>query len=459
MEKLSAINVCCPFPRTNRGGKKVTIVTTRQCCRGYARFPHRKGPNAQCVKVEMVSFEQAAKKYGYSDFLATLKKANITQDVVEQSTLLLPLKMGKDAPLPSADNETSVEMDNWIENSIQPDDILDYLIPNKTIDLEEIENETVVKTENGHSIRFNVFPRASRNVSDYEYRYHYTANCVPVVKPKIFASEGMVLGLEKDLIVAEVTLMDMLKDREDLSMFSQMVENYNLTELLAEQDALTVLAPNDDAFAKLSAIEQRMLMSGDECASDYMSNHILGLTLCSSAVVKNARAHVQNLVKHTMSFEREANDQILINGVARAIESDLMATNGVLHVIDEALPSDAAMTVLSLLMDQNSTIFADLIVKSGFADEFEDLRGVTFFAPTDKALRNSPWKYALDSNATNLMKNQSLYDFLANHISGSVIGSHEFRTGFVKTMAKQELKMNSILNVSLLRWGKIQVKI
>lgn len=392
---------------------------------------------------------EAAKMYGYPDFTSTLKQANITQDQIDQSTLLLPLRLENDSLMNmDVDNETSMEMDNWAENSILPDDILEYLIPNKTIDLEEIENETVVKTENGHIIRFNVYPRANNNVSDYEYRYHYTANCVPVVKPKIFAKEGMVLGLAKQLIVAETTLMDMLRDREDLSMFTQMVENFNLTDILEHQDAITVLAPNDMAFSNMSEIEQRMLLSGDECASEYVANHLLGLTLCSSAVVKNARAQVQNLQKHTLSFEREANDQIIINGHSRSAEMDLMATNGVLHVLDQALPSDKSMTVLSLLMNRNSTIFAELIMKSGFEEQFEDLRGATFFAPTNKAMQNSPWKTALDNNSTSLMKNQTLYDFLSNHISGSVIGSHEFRTGFVKTMAKQELKMNSMLNVS-----------
>lgn len=427
----------------------MTTVTTRGCCKGYARFPQRQGPNAGCVKVNMVSFMEAAKMYGYPDFISTLKQANITQDEIDQSTLLLPLRMDNDSIMNmDVDNDTSMEMDNWAENSILPEDILEYLIPNKTIDLEEVENETVVKTENGHVIRFNVYPRANNNVSDYEFLYHYTANCVPVVKPKIFAKEGMVLGLAKQLIVAETTLMDMLRDREDLSMFTQMVENFNLTDILEDQDAITVLAPNDMAFSNMSEIEQRMLLSGDECASEYVANHLLGLTLCSSAVVKNARAQVQNLQKHTLSFEREANDQILINGHSRSVESDLMATNGVLHVLDQALPSDKSMTVLSLLMNRNSTIFAELIMKSGFEEQFEDLRGATFFAPTDKAMQKSPWKTALDNNSTSLMKNQTLYDFLSNHVSGSVIGSHEFRTGFVKTMAKQELKMNSLLNVS-----------
>lgn len=421
----------------------MTVVTTRQCCQGYGRFPHRHGPNAGCVKVEMMSFEAAAKKYGYSEFLETLKMANVTQDQVEQSTLLLPLRGEmKESENFIDKNNTSIELETE-SFPITTEDILEYVISKKSIDLEEIENEEVVETESGHGVRFNVYPRHSRNETDYEYRYHYTANCVRILKPKIFAPEGMILGLEKQLPFAEKSLSDLLNEREDMSKFSQMVENFNLTELLDEQDALTILAPNDEAFSNMDAIEMRMLISGDECVEEYVKNHILGLTMCSSAVVRNRKANVQNILKQTLTFERDdENDQVLINQFSRAIETDLIATNGVLHVLDKPLPSEIAMTVLSLMKNKNSTIFAELLLKSGFAEQFEDLRGVTFFVPTDMALKETQWKKALDSNSTYLVKNASLHDFLSNHIVDNVIGSHDFRTAFVKTMAKQELKMN-----------------
>lgn len=424
-------------------------MSTRKCCIGYARFPHRQGPNAPCVMIEMASFEEAAKKYGYPDFTATLMMANITQDHIKQSTLLLPLKSeAMKITLTFKDNATTdTEMDGSEDSSITIEDIMEYFIPNKTIDLEEIENEAVFETENGHTIRFNVYARSVANSSDYDYRYHYTANCVPVVMPKIFTAAGMVLGLEKQLTVAEVNLMELLRERDDLSMFTQMVENFNLTDLLVDQDGLTIFAPNDEAFANLNKIEQRMLVSGDECASEYASNHILGLTLCSSAIVNNSKAHVKNMLKHTLSLERDTNGTVVINAISRAIETDIMATNGVLHVVDNPFPTDAVMTVTALLKSRNSSIFAGLLMRSGFVDQFEDLRGVTFFVPTDKALQSSEWGRALDNNPESLKKNATLYEFLSNHIVDQVIGSPDFRNAYITSMANQKLKMNLILNV------------
>lgn len=236
---------------TNRGGKKITTIQTRACCHGYSRFPQRQGPNAACLKVEMVSFEAAIEKYGYMEF-----PANITRNMLRNGTMLLPVKV--------ASNEA--DQSSEVHSMISSEQILDYIIPNRTIDLEEIENEAIVETENGHSIRFNVYPKSVGNESNYEFLYHYTINCVPVVKPKIFATEGMVLGLESDLKIAEQNLMEILQDRPELSMFTKMIQNYNLTEVLQSQDAITVLAPNNDALGKMNPIERRLLMAGDQCA-------------------------------------------------------------------------------------------------------------------------------------------------------------------------------------------------
>lgn len=151
-----------------------------------------------------------------------------------------------------------------------------------------------------------------------------------------------------------------------------------------------------------------------------------------------------------MTFEREAGSgEIVINHVSKATELDLMGTNGVVHIVDKVLPSDASMTVASLLQKKNSTIFAELLMKSEYAEDLENLRGVTMFVPTDEALENSIWKAALDRDSSTLIRNHTLNKFLTNHIISGIIGSHEFRTNYFKSMAKQDLKMNSILNVSL----------
>lgn len=248
--------------RTNRGGKKLTITETRECCRGFSRFPRRDGPNANCVKVEVLSMDVAASKYSYPVFADLLKQANISATVLQNSTLLLPLKLKLEN---SSNNGTDLDT----QESIMGEDILEYLIPNRIIELEVMDNEEKIETQNGHKIRFNVFPRSVETVDkdEYDYAYHYTANCVPILKPKIFSGEGSIIGLKEPLIVPEDNLMDVIRGRDELAMITQLLEKANLTDLLENQDALTVLAPNDEAFTKLDDVDQRALMMGDKCAT------------------------------------------------------------------------------------------------------------------------------------------------------------------------------------------------
>lgn len=184
------------------------------------------------------------------------------------------------------------------------------------------------------------------------------------------------------------------------------------------------------------------------CFQEYIKNHLIGLTFCSSAVVKNAKAHVDNVLNRSMTFERQHNESdIIINENASILEEDLMGTNGVVHVIDTLL-SGSPMTAVSTLKQNDGTIFAKLLEVSGLTDKLEDLQNVTIFAPTDKALKASTWNVELERNSLSLENNATLVRFLLNHISKGTIGTQLFRTGLLSTKAKETLKMNIISNVS-----------
>lgn len=83
------------------------------------------------------------------------------------------------------------------------------------------------------------------------------------------------------------------------------------------------------------------------------------MTFCSVAVVDDAKTSAINTLGEKMNLERVAANKssrseatseiedltgtksILINGEARITEADIMATNGVLHVVDTLLPTES----------------------------------------------------------------------------------------------------------------------
>lgn len=203
----------------------------------------------------------AAAKYSFPAFADLLKQANISSADLQNSTLLLPLRL-KSETAEAAANGTDLET----QESILGEDVQEYFIPNRVVELEVVENEELIETQSGHKVRFNVYPRSDEQKAEYDYAYHYTANCVPILKPRIFTGEGTIIGLKEPLVVPEENLVDLIGGRDDLTMFNELLEKANLTEFLAT-DAITVLAPNNDAFAQLDDVERQALFMGDRCAT------------------------------------------------------------------------------------------------------------------------------------------------------------------------------------------------
>lgn len=77
---------------------------------------------------------------------------------------------------------------------------------------------------------------------------------------------------------------------------------------------------------------------------DILQNHFLEMTLCSAAVDDFTKVSVTNALGVNVIFERADNEtehynegDLIINGESKVFETDLMATNGVMHIIDGVL--------------------------------------------------------------------------------------------------------------------------
>lgn len=249
--------------RSNHEGRKKTKTVTRQCCHGYARS-RKDGPNATCEKVVLLSFQETAEQFGTPDFLGIFKNNNFTDKFVTNSTLFVPLLQALGEHLGELNNRTTTTTTSTSSSPRDVSIIFDHYI-NNYIQVEYVENEQVFQTNNNHSVRFNVFPRPPSD-DVFEYPHQYTANCIPIVKPNVFALTGVVLGIEREIVPVKNNVMELIRNRNDLSIFKQVLEKTNLTDFLENQDAITILAPNDKAFESLSPALGRALVQGNMCA-------------------------------------------------------------------------------------------------------------------------------------------------------------------------------------------------
>jgi len=115
--------------------------------------------------------------------------------------------------------------------------------------------------------------------------------------------------------------------------FSKLVEalnKVNLTNTIDTTKTLTIFAPNDDAFAKL----------GDKAASltpeqlkDILSLHVVP-SVAYSTDVKSGES-VESLQGGKLVFAINGQD-VSVNG-AKIVKTDILTSNGVIHVIDTVL--------------------------------------------------------------------------------------------------------------------------
>lgn len=202
-----------------------------------------------------------------------------------------------------------------------------------------------------------------------------------------------------------------------------------------------------------------------------MKNHILDMTFCSAAVFEGAKTNVLNKLGERMMLElkeqtkKESDAEnvtpsevedlvgkklITIDGKAQIVEPDVMATNGVMHVIDALLPTDSSLPLTSMLESRNLTYFKMLLELNGIDEIVDSYENVTCFAPTNEALESNEWMKKLESDPSSLKDNEELTKFLQYHIAKPLVKTCDLTERSLNTEAGENVRINLYSTVSLI---------
>jgi uncharacterized surface protein with fasciclin (FAS1) repeats len=120
----------------------------------------------------------------------------------------------------------------------------------------------------------------------------------------------------------------------DLSTFFKAVKASGLTDTLKGAGPFTVFAPTDEAFAKLPAetLEELFRPQNKERLRDILIAHIFAVGATSGEMSKLNGA--VTLKRNALPVE--TNGGVRVGGAA-VTQADIMATNGVLHLVDTVL--------------------------------------------------------------------------------------------------------------------------
>jgi len=453
----------------NQRGKKRTFTVTYKCCPGYGR--RRSGlESSPCEKLELESLDKTIENLGAKEFMRSANKT-LVEEEMKDVTVFAPVDasftefaermLENNLVVVPLNPNSRTRRETKGEQAVNTRDLVQAHMIDGIYDIEEIENEQILTTRYNTTVRLNVFPRPPSD-RNYDYPYSYTANCVPILKPNVMATNGMVHMIKGVLLPPEKTVMEMLKERPDMAVFTTVLERTKLDKMLMDETKhFTILAPTDSAFEKLEPQLRKKLKEGRGCASNILKNHILDLTFCSSAVAENAKTSAYNLLGEKLEFEfnednakNDGNEiadmtnvrEILVNGEARLIAVDMMGTNGVVHIIDAMLPTESAQPATQTMKEQNSTVFEQLLAAGNLNDYVDDLMNATLFVPTDRAFESSEygryWLEMLDKSPAKLKNNEELKAFIDNHISQPLIKTCDLNAGNIKSKADRDLRVN-----------------
>ena len=137
-------------------------------------------------------------------------------------------------------------------------------------------------------------------------------------------------------------------------------------------------------------------------------NHVLPNVVCSGVV--EGRVKTNNLLSSLLLLSRSEAGEVMVEG-SKLIIRDMMATNGVVHLIDRVLVPATAKTLATALEDR--PLLSSLIETAGLSDQFASLTNATLFLPSEEAIKELP-----DAQLEQLKEEpQSLKDLLSFHVS------------------------------------------
>lgn len=140
-------------------------------------------------------------------------------------------------------------------------------------------------------------------------------------------------------VVPNGDLMDTMRSSGQFKTFVKAVDATNLTSVLKTNKNLTVFAPTDAAFAALPAGELDRLMADKAALQKLVIHHVINARV-DSTKIKGAKGPVTTVANDAV--ELDGSGDTLKADNATIVQPDVMAANGVLHVVDRVLKPGAA---------------------------------------------------------------------------------------------------------------------
>jgi len=187
--------------------------------------------------------------------------------------------------------------------------------------------------------RFNLRYEDVLDSSDYEskvdnYRLAYENTGDYAARNLVAGSQEILTTTSNGSIVsADQSIADVIQNAVDLTMFSRALRTARLMKIVRGPGPLTVFAPNDAAFAKLSTDEVNALMSDRNTLTRFVDYCIIPRRIDAAAAMAMTSPTSPATLEGDSLQVTTSGGSVMVNG-ATVVKPDIFATNGVVHETD-----------------------------------------------------------------------------------------------------------------------------
>lgn len=205
-----------------------------------------------------------------------------------------------------------------------------------------------------------------------------------------FAQDDM---MEKTIVEIAVEAASADMDAEFTTLVAAVVAA-DLVEALSGEGPFTVFAPTDEAFAAaLEALDltAEELLADTETLTSVLLYHVVPAEVSAEAVMELDGEYAETLLEGDKILIRASEDGVTVDG-ANVIATDIMGSNGIIHVIDAVILPDGDPTIVDIAveaasaeMDAEFTTLVAAVIAADLVEALSDEGPFTVFAPTDEA--------------------------------------------------------------------------
>lgn len=243
-----------------------------------------------------------------------------------------------------------------------------------------------------------------------------------VTSADIQTANGVIHAIDAVLLPPDI--VQIAAQNKDFETLVSAVAGANLAATLSSPEGTyTVFAPTDMAFDAL----------GGNLPSDLapiLLYHVLGSPVFSDEISSGI---INSLNSDDPEIVVEVSDMgVMLNGTAKVVATDIVGTNGVIHVIDQViLPiNNGSILDAAMGLEDFSSLVAAL-AKANLASTFMKEGEYTVFAPTNDAFGSflSSLGVSFDD-----LSAEDLSPILFYHVIGSRAMSGDLETGYLNTL-------------------------